>query len=424
MVLKLAAPFTSSYNTNKMCIKAEISIKLVIILGLLSGLAPFCTDLYLPALPIIQTVFNQDYSFWGLHLHSATLVNLTLACSMFGIAWGQVIMGYFSDSYGRKNVLLVSMIGFSIFSYLCSLSSTILELVLWRFLQGIFAAGGVVITRAMGYDMFKGQELLRFMAILMLVFGLAPVLSPIFGAFLLETNLLQWRGLFVLLAMLGVILFLAAWSLDETLPKEKRSQSGFRNFMAQFWILLHNKTFVLFLLINSFAFGSLFSYIAASSFVFQNIYGLDKTQYSYLFAINALGVIIVASSVARLSVRFSAFLILKIGLWTCFIGAIGILVAVFVDGTHLYSLVVPLFIVVAGFGAIASTSVALGMNAVCSNGGIASGLFGVTNFTFAGCMAPLVAVLGELDARPMAVLMFLCSLVALVLFFITQKRIG
>lgn len=392
-----------------------LSARIIIIFALLSGLAPFCTDLYLPALPEIQKQFGEDFAFLGFTFTSAMLINLTLACSMFGIAWGQIIMGYYSDVYGRKPVLLLSLVGFVLFSAFCATSANVLWLILWRFLQGVFAAGGIVISRTMGYDMFKGQELLRFMAIMMLVFGLAPVLSPLFGAFLLDFVAIHWRGLFMLLAALGAVLFVASFFLHETLPKESRTPSGLRHFMSRFFDLLKNRTFVRFLLINSFAFSCLFAYISASSFVFQNIYGLDKTQYSYLFAANALGVMLVASTVAKLSNRFAPLTILKCGLLLCNLGALGVIFALLVAPDSLLLLEIPLFIVVACFGAVASTSVALGMSAISGAAGVASGFFGVVNFTFAGLISPIVSIMGENSALPMAFAMFACMLLAALL---------
>ena len=401
--------------------KGAFSLRLVLILGLLSGLAPFCTDLYLPALPAIEEQFNEDLLLFGFTLKSTMLVNLTLAGSMFGIAWGQILMGYCSDVYGRKPVLFISLAGFVVFSILCAWSESILALVVWRFLQGIFAAGSIVVSRAMGFDMFKGAELLRFMATLTLVFGLAPVVSPLFGAFFLEALASHWRGLFFFLAALGVLLFAASFLLHETLPKESRTPSGLGHFVAQFFALLGNKTYVLFLLISSFAFAMLFAYISASSFVFQIVYALDKTQYSYIFALNALGVMIVASSIAKLSNRFATRSILRVGLLLCVCGAAGVVSATLFAPSSLALLELPLFVVIAGFGAVASTSVAEGLGAINSSGGVASGFFGVVNFTFAGIVSPLVGIMGERNALPMALLMFFCSLFALLLFLRAQR---
>ncbi|RAX57268.1 hypothetical protein CCZ01_06740 [Helicobacter monodelphidis] len=399
-------------------------LRLILILGLLSGLGPFCTDLYLPALPSIQKAFNQDYYILGIHFSSASLVNLTLAGSMFGIAWGQILIGYLSDRYGRKNVLLISLFFFVLSSYLCSVSNHIFELILWRFLQGVSAAAGVVISRAMGYDLFKGESLLRFTAMLMLVFGLAPILSPLFGAFLLEFITAEWQSLFVTLAILGLLLGLSSWFfLTETLPASSRNKGSFKEVLNNFKSLLTNQQFTLYLFINSFAFGSLFAYISASSFVFQNIYHLDKTQYSYLFAFNALGVMIVASSVAKLATYFQAKNILKYGIYATLLGSIGVLFALFFTPNSLLLLEIPLFFVVSGFGAISSTSLAEGMNAISGNAGVASGLFGVVSFTLAGLIAPLVGVAGESNALPMGILFLLCNTIAAMLFFVAQRKI-
>lgn len=118
--------------------------------------------------------------------------------------------------------------------------------------------------------------------------------------------------------------------------------------------------------------------------------------------------------------RFSTRAILRVGLLLC-VCAAGVICAIFLMPSSLLILELPLFVVIAEFGVGASTSVAEGLSAISGSSGVASGFFGVVNFAFAGAMSPLVGIMGERSALPMALLMFVCSFFALLLFLRAQK---
>lgn len=164
-----------------MAIKRNSKLFLVLFLGTLSAFGPFVTDLYLPALPLMSNYFSA----------STSTIQLTLTGSMIGLALGQLLIG-----------------------------PNIYAMIILRFIQGISSAGAVVISRAVSTDLYKGKEMVQFFALLMAVNGLAPILSPVVGSLLLEFT--DWRGIFITLAVIGIIIIIASLKFHESLAEEKR----------------------------------------------------------------------------------------------------------------------------------------------------------------------------------------------------------
>src|SRR6202034_2508535 len=161
------------------------------------------------------------------NLHaSQTLVQLTLSGCLAGLAVGQLVAGPLSDGLGRKKPLLAGVAAFAVLSVACAAAPDIGLLIALRFLQGMAGAVGVVLSLAMVRDLYRGSELARVLGSLMLVFGLAPVLAPVIGGQVLRFT--SWRGVFGVLAGIGLVLLVASWFLPETLPPERRTRSRLR----------------------------------------------------------------------------------------------------------------------------------------------------------------------------------------------------
>ena len=164
---------------------------LFVTLGLLTAFGPFVTDFYLPALPALADYFRS----------SASMAQMSLTTGMFGLAVGQVFIGPISDRYGRRMPLLVSMAAFIVATALCIVVPNIYLFNLLRLFQGFTAAGGIVLARSIATDMYTGNELTRFIAMISAVNGVAPVVAPVVGGMLLDFT--SWKGTFVLLLLVG-----------------------------------------------------------------------------------------------------------------------------------------------------------------------------------------------------------------------------
>lgn len=193
----------------------------MVFLGMLSAMAPLSTDMYLPALPVMTGAFGVGPS----------LVQLTLTMTMGGMAIGQLMAGPVSDYAGRRRPLVVGMLLFTLSTVGCVVSEDIFIFLVFRFVQGFTGAFGIVTARAVARDLYEGVELTKFFSLLMLVNGLAPILAPVIGGQILLW--MSWRGVFVLLAVSGVLLTLSSLFCGETLPKENRIDNmagSFKNF--------------------------------------------------------------------------------------------------------------------------------------------------------------------------------------------------
>ncbi len=153
-------------------------LKLVLIIGGLSAFGPLSMDLYLPALPSLTRDLGG----------SASLVQLTLTACLLGLAAGQVVAGPLSDALGRRRPLFVGLAAYVLASLLCALAPSAPLLVVFRLIQGTAAASGVVIARAVVRDVYQGSDVARFLALTMLISGLAPILAPMLGGQLLRVT--------------------------------------------------------------------------------------------------------------------------------------------------------------------------------------------------------------------------------------------
>ena len=365
---------------------------LIAFLGIMSAMAPLATDMYLPALPELSAEFSA----------STSATQLTLTMTLLGMASGQVFLGPLSDMYGRKRPLFAGMVAFALVSAGCFYASSIEPFLALRFLQGFAGASGLVISRAIARDVAEGVELTRFMAILMLVNGLAPILAPVAGGQILAFS--SWRIIFAVLAVIGVLL--AIWTLKtrETLAKEERQKNMAASFHA-FPALLRDRYFFGHCLVQCFVFASFFSYIAGSSFVFQNIYGISAQGYSLIFGGIGTGLFLVGGLPARLAGHVKDVTMLKASLLVPLVGS-SLLLAAFLTGfAPLALVIVLLFITIVPLSVMGTASFSLALSRQGRNAGAASALIGFFSMALGGVMMPLVGIAGDATAIPMAGLM-------------------
>ncbi|MCU1599380.1 MAG: bcr, partial [Frankiales bacterium] len=255
----------------------------LLLLGWLTATVAFAIDGYLPALPQVR----RD-------LHTTTAAtNLTLTALLLGLAVGQLVGGSWSDAVGRRRPILIGLAGYAVTAALCAVAPDVTILVGLRALQGLFGSIVIVVTRAVVRDCWEGAEAAQVFAKLLLVFGAAPVLAPLLGAQVLRVT--SWRGIFVLLAVQGLVLGLAALrGLPETLPPERRKTGGLGDTTRSFGLLVRDRHYVLVTAAAGLGYGSLFVYLSGSSFTLQQVFDLSPQQFALSFGAN--GAAFVATS--------------------------------------------------------------------------------------------------------------------------------
>ncbi|NHC13713.1 multidrug effflux MFS transporter [Motilibacter deserti] len=367
-------------------------LRLVAVLGLLVALGPFTIDLYLPALPTITDDLDTTES----------AVQLTLTGTMFGLAVGQLVLGPLSDALGRRRPLLAGMALHVLASVLCVVAPNAAVLGVLRVAQGLGAAAATVIALAVVRDLFSGLAAATMFSRLMLVLGTSPVLAPTIGGELLRWT--EWRGVFVALAGLGfALIVLAGLALPETLPPERRRRGGVRDTAAAYRGLLRDRPYVGLVLVVGLSMASLLAYVAGSSFVLQDEFGLSEQEFGLAFAVNAVAVIGATQLNVRLLRRWGPqqLLVFALLLGT---GAGLVMLALAVAGVGgLLGVLVPLFVALAGFGLAGPNAQALALMRHGEAAGTAAALLGAAQFGIGSLASPLVGALGN-DAAAMAAL--------------------
>jgi len=223
---------------------ARYSNYLIVLLGILTAFGPLVTDMYLPTLPSMTVYFGTSQS----------MVQMGLTTSMAGLALGQLLFGPLSDKFGRRPLLLVSLLLFVASTVICIFSPTVYVFVGMRLFQGIGAAGGIVISRSVATDRYRGKELVKVLAVIGVINGIAPVAAPVLGGVL--TDAVGWRGIFVILLAIGVILLGSSMLFRESLPPRRRAGQSLLRTFGNFGTILRNKRFILYVLQLGFAQGS------------------------------------------------------------------------------------------------------------------------------------------------------------------------
>ena len=233
----------------------------VVILGALTAIGALSIDMFLPGLPQIQSDFNTTTSN----------SQLTLSLFMIGLALGNLFVGPISDAIGRKTPLVVAMLLFTLASIGIIFVENIWIMIALRFVQGFCGGAGAVVSRAISSDLYSGKQLTKFLALLMLVNGVAPVIAPALGGVIL--SFATWRMVFVILTVFGILMLLGTLlKVPESLTVERRDSPHILSIFKNFKLLFMTPKFVLPMLIQGVTFILLFSYISASPFVTQNIY--------------------------------------------------------------------------------------------------------------------------------------------------------
>jgi MFS transporter, DHA1 family, multidrug resistance protein len=383
----------------------------VVVLGALTALGPFTVDLYLPAFPQVEADLGV----------SVALVQLTLTATMVGFGFGQLIVGPWSDRVGRRLPLITASTVHVAASLMVAAAPDVTWLLAARVLQGAGAAAGGVVAMAMVRDLFGGYPLVRMLSRLALITGLAPILAPLIGSQLLL--LTEWRGLFVVLAAYGVLVVAASWFLIvETLPPARRSDRGHSTIAERYRALFRDRVFIGVAIIGGFTFTGLFAYLSASSFLFQDVYGLDPQAYGVVFAANSVGVFIGVQSSARIAKRIPPQWILAVSTAVLLVSAIAIVVLDQADA-GMWGTIVPLFffIMACGFGFPMVQVLALANHG--KEAGTAASLLGALNFGLAGLLSPIVGVFGIGSATPMGAAMAVAAAVAVLsLWFVVRPK--
>jgi DHA1 family bicyclomycin/chloramphenicol resistance-like MFS transporter len=373
---------------------------MILVLGALVALGPLTIDMYLPALPRIVDDLRT----------TEAAVQLTLTGTLVGLALGQLLVGPLSDAFGRRRPLLVGVGVHVLASLLCLVAPDVAVLGGLRVLQGVGAAAASVVAMAIVRDLFVGRAAATLFSRLMLVLGVAPVLAPTVGGEVLRFT--SWRGVFAVLAVLALLLVVvAARAVPETLPAVRRRPLGLRSTLRTYGGLLRDRTFVGLVLVSGLAMAGLFGYVAGSSFVFQDEFGLDEQQFGLVFGAGALFLIGGTQLNAALLRRFEPRVMLPFALVLSTVAGAALVVLTMLQVGGLLGVIAPLWTVLFATGLAIPNTPALALARHGEAAGTASALLGAAQMGVGAVVSPVVGVLGN-DAVAMGAVMAVSAALA------------
>lgn len=356
--------------------RSNSQIFTLVFLGMLTAFGPFVTDMYLPTLPAMTDFFHANSS----------QVQLGLTASMIGLAVGQLLFGPISDKYGRRLPLIAAMCLFLLSTLGCIYSGTVMQFAGWRLIQGIAGAGGIVISRSIATDKYSGRELTKMLAVIGAINGVAPVAAPIAGGAMAGS--VGWHGIFWTLFGLGILLVFGSLHFNESLPAVRRQNTRWSDVYKSFSTVLQNRRYVCYILQFGFAQGVLFTNIASSPFIVQQHYGFSPLAFSICFGVNAVAIMLSATSAVKFDHPEQALYRGNIGM---VIVSFFLCMALCADCNFwVYELLLLGLLSMLGLTFTASNTLA--MDSERANAGTASALLGALGFAFGGIVSPLVGI--------------------------------
>ena len=391
------APASASVSDNETPGKTYY-IFLVSYLVLLSAFGSFVNDMYIPSLPEMRRFFATTVSE----------VQLGLTTGMIGLSVGQLLMGPLSDRYGRKPVLLISMLIFMAGAIASVYSPNIQAFLGWRFVQGTGASGAYFLARTVPADIYGGRQLAKIMALVGAINGFAPASAPVLGGFLAGT--IHWQGIFWVLSGFAALLILISFFFKETLPPDKREKGKLIDVFAEYLPLLRNRQFMTHVLLKGVALGLLFAYTSSAPFIIQNVYHFSQLDFGLFMGFNAL--FAAAGSVIALK-----FKVLKDAAW---VGGWVLMISTVVEALALFlvhdfwAYEIGMLPLIFSLGMIFTVGNTLAMNEGRSNAGAASAILGIGGYVFGAAVSPLVGIGDILHSTAvvylvMALLTLICS---------------
>ena len=381
---------------------------MALVLGLISAIGPFAIDMYLPALPAIGGDLHADIG----------AVQMSLTVFFLALGVGQLLYGPVSDMVGRKPPLYFGLLLFVVASVGCAMATSVETLVPLRFVQGLGAAAGMAIPRAVVRDLHTGTDAARLMSLLMLVFSVSPILAPLAGSGVIALS--SWRGVFWVVAVAGLVgLVTVGFMLRETREAKDRLDSTLGGALRAYGVLLRDPHYLGLVFIGGFAMSGFFVYLANSSFVFIDHYGFTPTQYSLAFGVNAAGFIGASQFTGALGERFGLVPLVRGAALACGMVMVA-LMGYFLAGGDDYRVLMALYFIASAFmGFVIPTTGVLSLEAHGAIAGTASALMGTLQMLTGALMMSTIAVFTNGSPIAMVSGMTLGAGIALVLTWMT-----
>lgn len=337
----------------------------IVILSLLMACTSLSTDIYLPAMPIMQHDLQGN-------------IELTITGFLIGFAIGQLIWGAISDRVGRRIPLIIGMLLFILGSIGCALSENMAQIIFWRVFQALGACTGPMIARAMIRDLYIKTRAAQMLSTLTIIMAIAPIVGPLLGGQMIKFA--NWHSIFWLLVGIGGTLLLLVYFLPETLPKERRAGGPLIPTFYNYARLLKNSLFMRYTLCVTFFYVAAYAFIVGSPFVYITYYGIDSQYYGGLFALNIIGVVGLSFINRKLVRQYGIERLLNLATKTAMMAGILLAGLVYFNLGGVYSIIIAMFLLFSMNGIIAACATAGALDGVGEIAGSASALIGCLQY--------------------------------------------
>lgn len=372
---------------------------LIILISILSSVAPMGVDTYLPSIPEIAKYFDVN-------IHK---VELSLSIFLIGFAIGQIFGGPISDRYGRRVGSIVGLLGYALFSFLIIFSSSIYELWIYRFLEAFFGGITVVNATAAVRDRFSGQEAAKVFSLIGMVRSLAPLLAPVFGAAII--HFFPWEGIFIFLTIYALIVaFFIYKDLPESFTYTKQ------NIIESYKLVLTHRKAMKAMLVLAISFGAFFIIIAKTSYIYIEYFGIKTDYFPLFFGINFIILIAMINVNVKLLKTYEAKNIAKYATFIQF--CVGIIFLLIHKDMNLILTVIIIASYMSMMAFIFGNCMSLAIEHFSKNAGVASGVIGVLQF---GLGALISSIALNFDNNGFFVIAFSITFLSIISFLIIRS---
>ncbi|MCH8684220.1 multidrug effflux MFS transporter [Pedomonas mirosovicensis] len=381
-----------------------LPLTLIILLGVLTAFSPMAIDMYLPSLPAMSRDMGAPTSTG----------QLTLASFFIGLALGQLIYGPLSDRLGRRPPLMAGVLLYTLASVGCAFTTSMEALIGLRFVQALGAAAAPLIARAVVADRCSGVEAARTFSMLMLIMGLAPILAPTLGGFVLLAG--GWRAIFWVLAGFGALALV--WSLaglPESLPAEVRNSRPHEPTLSAYKQVIANPAVIAYALLAALGSAALFSYISNAAALIIETYGVSPAHFGWVFGLNAAALIVSTQINRVLLARHGPLTLIRRANVAMSLLGIAMTASAATGWGGMWGVLVPMFFVMSTLGFTAPNATALAMGADRSRAGTVSSVVGCLQFTVGALFAAVTGAAYNGTAVPMALGILVAALCSAVL---------
>lgn len=383
----------------------------IVLLGLVAMLTSLAVDMSLPALPTLARAFGAR----------PDTVQLTLSLFFIGYAIGQLLYGPISDRFGRRRALLAGLGVFALAGFLSAASWRIEVLVVLRLVHGVSAASGPVLARAIVRDHFGGVRAAQGLSAMLAVMSVAPLVAPFLGGLML--NAFGWRSIFLLLGVLGLLLFAIAWvGLEESLKHPDPQALRLHRLVANFRAFLTNPVALGYTLVNAIAFSALFTYISGSPFVLIDVYGVPSARFGLMFGMSAGGFMIGSLVNGRLVRRFNIDAMLRLGFSVAVAAGAILLLCAWLRLGGGWGITLSFVLFAIGLALIMPNATAGAMEPLPHMAGTAAAILGATQMATGSLTGYLVNWFYDRTPMPMAWMIAGAAAISFALYFLLVRR--